>query len=134
LNNLIWVYSTVSKGRSKSVKPVNFFYPGDKYVDIVGTNVYESENFIIADYSEYKAFNKPLALTECGPHHNKMDGTFDNMKIIKAIKKKYPEIIYWTSWHDWPDHKVSMYSNLNVQELLEDPWVITRSEIDWQLD
>lgn len=132
LNNLLWVYSTISSGGSKTIRPVDFFYPGDDYVDIVGTNVYESEDFKISDYAQYREFGKPLALTECGPHHNKMDGTFDNTKVITAIRNKYPDIIYWTTWHDWPRHKVAMNSNKKVQELLEDPWVINRKNIAWK--
>lgn len=131
LNNLLWVYSTVSKGQANFIKPVDFFYPGDGYVDIVGTNVYKSEDFSIPDYGQYLGFNKPLALTECGPDHIKMDGTFDNTIVIEAIKNKYPEIIYWTTWHDWPDHRVAMVSNQNAKELLEHPWVIKRDDIDW---
>lgn len=134
LNNLLWVYSTVSSGGSKVIRPVDFFYPGDDYVDIVGTNVYKSEDFRIGDYAQYKEFDKPLALTECGPHHNKMNGTFDNTKVIKAIRKKYPKIIYWTTWHDWPNHKVSMNSNQKAQELLADPWVINRQHIAWNTE
>ena len=36
------------------------------------------------------------------------------------------------TWHDWPDHYVSMVSNRNAKELLEDPWVITMDEINWK--
>lgn len=134
LNNLLWVYSTVSSGGSMTIRPVDFFYPGADYVDIIGTNVYESEQFRISDYAQYKEFGKPLALTECGPHHNKMNGTFDNTIVINAIRKRYPEIIYWTTWHDWPRHKVSMNSNQKAQELLSDPWVINRQDIAWNKD
>ena len=61
-----------------------------------------------------------------------MDGSFDNTLMLKAIKDHAQDILYWTTWHDWPDHYVSMVSNLNAKELLEDPWVITRDEIDWR--
>jgi mannan endo-1,4-beta-mannosidase len=132
LNNLIWVYSiSVHCGGEYSKEPA-YYYPGDDYVDIVGTNVYESEGFSICDYEAIKALGKPVALTECGPDHAKMDGSFDNTWMIEAIKFHAKDIIYWTTWHDWPDHFVSMVSNKKAKELLEDPWVITRDEINWR--
>jgi len=132
LNNLIWVYSVaVHCGRNYSKKP-SYYYPGDDYVDIVGTNVYESEGFSICDYRAIEELGKPVALTECGPDHAKMDGSFDNTLMIEAIKSHANDIIYWTTWHDWPDHYVSMVSNKKAKELLEDPWVITRDEIEWK--
>jgi mannan endo-1,4-beta-mannosidase len=132
LNNLIWVYSIAVHCGADYSKSPDFHYPGDDYVDIVGINVYESEGYHICDIDALKALGKPLALTECGPHHSKMDGTFDNTLMLKAIKDHAQDIIYWTTWHDWPDHYVSMVSNRKAKELLEDPWVITRDEIDWK--
>lgn len=132
LNNLIWVYSvSVHCGQEYAREP-SFYYPGDDWVDIVGTNVYESEGYSICDYEAIKALGKPVALTECGPDHAKMDGTFDNTLMIEAIKSHAKDIVYWTTWHDWPDHYVSMVSNRKAKELLEDPWVITRDEINWR--
>jgi len=132
LNNLIWVYSVAAHCGADYSKSPEFHYPGDPYVDIVGINVYESEGFHICDYDALKAIGKPIALTECGPDHNKMDGSFDNTLMLKAVKDHAQDILYWTTWHDWPDHYVSMTSNLNAKELLEDPWVITRDEVDWK--
>jgi mannan endo-1,4-beta-mannosidase len=132
LDNLLWVYSTVSFGDSAYTRPVDFYYPGDEYVDIIGTNVYESDDFAIRDIDAYRRFGKPLALTECGPHHDRMDGTFDNTLVIRAIREKYPEIVYWTTWHDWPEHYVAMASNRNATELLSDSWVLNRGELDWR--
>ena len=132
LNNLIWVYSVAAHCGAEYSKSPDFHYPGDPYVDIVGINVYESEGYHICDYAALKALGKPIALTECGPDHNKMDGSFDNTLMLKAIKDDAEDILYWTTWHDWPDHYVSMTSNLKAKELLEDPWVITRKEVSWR--
>lgn len=132
LNNLIWVYSVAVYCGRESMKEPSYYYPGEAYVDIVGTNVYESEGFSICDYEAIKAIEKPVALTECGPDHSKMDGTFDNTLMLKAIKDHAQDIIYWTTWHDWPDHYVSLVSNRKAKKLLEDPLVITRDEIDWK--
>lgn len=132
LNNLIWVYSVAVHCNREQMKSPAYYYPGDAYVDIVGTNVYESEGYSICDYDAIKALGKPVALTECGPDHAKMDGSFDNTLMIKAIKSHAKDIVYWTTWHDWPDHYVSMVSNRKAKELLEDPWVITRDEINWR--
>ena len=61
-NNLIWVWN----GQDAA------WYPGDKYVDIIGQDIYEDKHAygpgtsLFADIVEYSGGNKPIALTENG--------------------------------------------------------------------
>jgi mannan endo-1,4-beta-mannosidase len=65
LNNLLWVFNANELGGSNM--PYEDFYPGDKYIDILATDVYHN-NFNINDYEELQklANGKPIALGEVG--------------------------------------------------------------------
>ncbi|MED4841401.1 glycosyl hydrolase [Weizmannia sp. CD-2023] len=59
LNNIIWVWSSTSKQ----------WYPGDKYVDIIGYDYYTKPmdtDPVLSKYKQLSEFNKPVALTETG--------------------------------------------------------------------
>lgn len=68
LNNLIWVWSTEMENLTN--EELKQWYPGDKYVDIIGTNIY-SDN-INSKIDRFLPLNetfegkKMLAITECG--------------------------------------------------------------------
>ena len=127
LNNLLWVYSTAN---SDTWNRVDIAYPGDEYVDIVGIDVYSDGVEIRGDgYSRMLAIGKPFALTEVGPQTR--DGSYDNMILINTIKSRYPKTTYFLTWHSWTDNAVAIVDNRNAAPLLNDPWVITRDELDW---
>ncbi|RPI01525.1 MAG: T9SS C-terminal target domain-containing protein [Calditrichaeota bacterium] len=136
LNNLLWVFSTTSKRDASWTRPVDYYYPGSEYVDMVGVDIY-SNIISITDYKVFQDLGKPIALTEFGPGDaSSGGGDYDNTKTIKAIRAKYPAITYWLQWHDWDSngtrvHKSIVY-NKNAAQLLNDPWVITRDEVDWR--
>jgi mannan endo-1,4-beta-mannosidase len=138
LNNLIWVYSpNASFGVNNSAnwnRTVDWAYPGDSYVDIIaGTNY--ADNMIIADYSTYYvSMKKPLGMAEFGPTIGgsaATDGTWDTSKIITTLKKDYPRIAFWVSWHSYPQQFLSLITNQNVSTLLNDPSVINRDDFSW---
>lgn len=66
LNNLIWVWAP-----DKPIHGLREFYPGDEYVDIVGCDIYPSQDTSVVFRKEWYdelvalAGEKPLALTEC---------------------------------------------------------------------
>jgi hypothetical protein len=45
--------------------------------------------------------------------------------LIASIKANMPKTVYWLQW----DRVMSLDYNLNVSEVLNDPWVVTRDEI-----
>ena len=129
LNNLLWVYAAAD---TDSYNSVDGPYPGDEYVDVVAIDVYSDSMTIIGrGYNKLVALGKPFALTEVGPEHRR-DGSFDNMITINAIRNRYPQTTYFLYWHSWTGNRVSIVDNRNARALLNDPWVITRDEIDWR--
>jgi len=123
LDNLLWVYSA----SNRRDPPPDYCYPGDSYVDIVGQDIY-SDSAEVSGYENLLALGKPFCLSEFGKTIKNKDRPFDYLVLIEKIKHKYPDTIYWLSW----DGPYSIARNLNAEALLNDPWVITRDELDWK--
>jgi mannan endo-1,4-beta-mannosidase len=126
LNNLIWVFAP-NYGAN-----VTKYYPGDAYVDMVGLDAYfnSPKNFTLTGYAEMAALGKPFGLTEFGgvPAAGGSRNVFDNAVLIKEIKAKYPKTAFFLNWHcPW-----SIQCQDNPGGLLNDPWVLTRDELDWK--
>ncbi len=137
LNNLIWVYSpNASLGANNASdwnRTVDWAYPGSSFVDIIAGTAYD-DSLTISDYQKYVSMGKPLGIAEYGPKTDgplAKSGTLDTTKIIARIKKDYPRIAYWVSWHSYPQECWSIISNLNYVQLMNDPAVITRDDFPW---
>ena len=127
INNLIWVWS-VADGR----KVIWERYPGDEYVDIVGTNPY-SDGIFMDNYNQLLKKNKIIAATELGFSHDNARGNKDLMKIINSIRNRYPLCVWHMNWHTWsPDNRHALIDNDNLESFMNDPWIITREEINWR--
>ncbi len=116
------------------------YYPGDKYVDIIGFSLFvdydkEIDSSSIQNYQQLKKFGKPMAISQWGPRRG-ADQTnagdqapADNLKLIRGIQKYYPEIVWWMNWNYAYAICEESHSNYNSTELLNHPWVINRDEI-----
>jgi hypothetical protein len=141
LNNILWVFAPSAKetaNKNPYFKPDMHYYPGNAYVDIVGTSVY-NDTLDIPAYEQLKQTGKPIALTEFGPGMvSRASRNYDYLKLLNQIKTKYPDFRYWVSWNDFVtngDKDTAYYSpqkQLNGKKLLEDSWVVNRNEIDWK--
>ena len=122
LNNLLWAYSPSSNAHEKV--SVMFYYPGDDYVDIVGVDFYGDE-IALDGYEELTQLDKPFGLTEFGPHRDSA-GRMDYHAFIRTVREKYPRTTFFLPWHTgW-----SIIENKNGDAMMDDPWIIDRSEID----
>lgn len=128
LDNLIWELSLV-----ESQKELDYYFPGNDVVDIVGSSVYKT-TFLNSNYESMLALGEPIAACETGPDHCCMDGTWDNMTVINGIRNQSPNTMYFLHWHNWVDHWVAILSNQNAKNLMQDPWVINRSNVNWKKD
>ncbi len=140
LDNLLWVYSTSDVG-SWGGPAADSVYPGGDYVDIVGISLYG--NSVQVDggaYEKLVALGKPFAFSEFGPgHHGGAEGmkddnfaAFDNMTLIRSIREKYPRTIFATYWHSWTGADMAIVDNPHADQLLNDPWIADRSDVNWQ--
>jgi mannan endo-1,4-beta-mannosidase len=126
LDNLLWVFSP-NYGAG-----VDRYYPGDAYCDILGLDAYfdRPTAFTLTGYAEMTAHNKPFGITEFGgvPAAGGSNNVFDNTVLIKEIRAKYPKTSFFMNWHcPW-----SIACQQKAPELMNDPWVIDRSELGWK--
>jgi mannan endo-1,4-beta-mannosidase len=111
LNNLIWVYNT--NEFKPGVDRFDKYYPGDKFVDILTTDVY-TQGFDKENYDQLLALagQKPIALGEVGalPSPDKL--------------KEQPKWAWFMNWGE-PDYKNinAVYTNGQVLKLKDLPWV-----------
>lgn len=135
LDNLIFIYEP-----SSSHTTALQYYPGDKYVDIIGFSLFVDQNkeldpSAIQNYQELKKLGKPLAISQWGPRRgqdqtNSTDQPpADNLKLIRGIQKYFPEIVWWMNWNYAYSICTDSNSNYNGAELLNHPWVINRDGI-----
>ena len=122
LDNLLWVYSPNHGEKTAD------YYPGDRYVDIVGLDAYT--DFIdpqhIQGYEEVARLPKPFAFTEFGPHGSRNPpGDYDYLRFLSGIRKHFPKTVYFLAWSaNW-----SLAQNRNTKELLEHPRIVNRDAL-----
>ncbi|MEO6148507.1 MAG: glycosyl hydrolase [Mucilaginibacter sp.] len=120
LNNLIWVWGANGPRDlpEDEAFPYKYYYPGAKYVDILGTDIYNAD-YEQKDYNELLqlAKGKPIALTEVG-------------ELPKApILKAQPEWVWFMVWSNWlwthNTHEL-------VKEVYDNPKTITLDELSYK--
>lgn len=142
LHNLLWVYSpnqSPTLMEHFSIKPIEWRYPGNAFVDIIAGTTY-NDDLRIKDYETYKKFGKPIAIAEYGPlAGDKLSrgGKFDTRLYATRLQNDYPDIAYWVSWSSWSNgdgtqENQALVHNLNAKQLLANPAVITRKNIGWK--
>jgi mannan endo-1,4-beta-mannosidase len=124
LNNLLWVFNANEvrvqvdeKGVDHSVHPYSEYYPGADVVDVLATDVYQS-NFAGTDYQDLLALadGKPIALGEVGHVPS------------PEVLRQQPRWSWFMLWHEpvanWKDHAsfVATYTSAEVLTLDELPW------------
>ncbi len=122
LNNLIWVYSVLARGK----EAVN--YPGPEYVDMTGLDLYapglESAK---TSYDKLVALGKPFGLTEYGPYKGSdakknpllAKPHYSYPKLIEEIRSYMPEAVFFQAWN----HGHALVNQLDADKLLADPSV-----------
>jgi mannan endo-1,4-beta-mannosidase len=123
LDNLLWVYSP-----NMGTK-VTAYYPGAAYVDITGLDAYPAsiDSNVIKGYSQLIRLGKPFGFTEFGPENaSNPSGEFDYRKLIDGIRRDFPRTCFFMSWNA----KWSLPENNFTKELLADPWIVNREDVD----
>jgi mannan endo-1,4-beta-mannosidase len=128
LNNLLWLYCPTAQW-STAWKAVDYYYPGDAYVDIAAMTYYSDsldDVNINGSYDKSVALGKSFGIGGMGPDSE--DGTYDYGAFIDKIKADHPEISFFLAWHQqW-----AIVENQGATDLMNDPWIITRDEVDWR--
>ncbi len=135
LHNILWVFSPSVKETNDNIQDELYYYPGDNYVDIFGLDIY-NDTLDIPNYNSIIATGKPFAIAEFGPDASALvQHTYNYTTLINQIRTKYPAVVYWMSWNHFTGNNGSKYFSLitqnNVDDLLNDNWVLTQDEIDY---
>ncbi len=117
LNNLIWVWTCQTDDED--------WYPGDAYVDIVGTDIYNSgASVAVEQYDEIDAEygNKMIALSECGS--------------VGLISEQWAEGARWSWFMPWynaeEDTTAGDHEHADEewwQDAMSQDYVITRDQL-----
>jgi beta-mannanase len=137
LNNLIWVYSMCHFGEGD--RWIDSLYPGHKYVDMLGVDIYAGnfgqgyDPWIYATLLT-KAEGRPIGITE--------NGVMPHVPTLKSTQPKWSLFATWwgyevdTLWKNAYYHPDG-FSIQNPDSLYTanygDPYTITADEIDWSL-
>jgi mannan endo-1,4-beta-mannosidase len=122
LNNLVWVWG------ANGLRDIPFdeaydykdYYPGDKYVDILGADIYHFD-YEQKDYNDLLklANGKPIALTETGE--------LPKAEILK-VQPQWTWFMVWTSWL-WTDN-----TRDRVKEIYNLPQTLNHDEVKIKLN
>jgi simple sugar transport system substrate-binding protein len=143
VHNLLFVFSPSAPPRLGNTDPSWpwennpwDYYPGADCVDLVGLSLYfdDPQSMPIRVYEEMLAFGKPFGFGETGSHIPPTPDSrhWDQRRIIRAIKERYPAALFWYSWSSWdPDGFMAMVDLPYAEELMSDPLVATRDDVDF---
>jgi len=102
LDNIIWAYHTMEKGRGNSPENVlEAYYPGDEYADIIGKSGYGRD----LSFPEYewavtkKKQGKVIWWAELGIN-NRNDPPRDCFDVLEKLENSYPELAGFVFWSD----------------------------------
>lgn len=117
---IVWCFSPNS-----GQMPYAKIWPGGRYVDIVGIDVYSNE-WGTSDYESAQRLCPLVCFGEFGfgdaQHGN---STMNFAALVKWLKSNAPTILYWMSWDGVWDLSHSVQPH---QALYGDPWVLNRGQ------
>lgn len=88
LNNLIWVWNP--NAPNKYADDYEFYYPGDQYVDVLATDIYNKDyKQLYHDELLELAKGKPIAIGETGP-----------MIRVDSLMKAQSQYVWFMGWRD----------------------------------
>lgn len=135
LHNLLWVYEADKSAHG--MIPVDYYYPGDDYVDVAGHNLYSDDWVLSFDANEvFRAYPKVYAFPQAGPK-NQVDGSWTNPTMMTQIRSRYPRasmLCAWDTFTTWKNgqsvlkHK-AIVDNAGADLLMHDPWAVTRDDL-----
>ncbi len=139
LHNIIWtleghigMHRPLGTGNSGAA--MDYYYPGDDAIDLVGFSAYTSgwNPGFDAD-AQSRLHPKAFATTEGGPPSNEDDvPNAYNSTYLPALDTWYPRSAFFVIWNSWPTGPlVAIKDNANYVPLLTDPRVTNRENVNY---
>ena len=140
LHNIIWtIEHHIGAHRSASTTntgvSMDYYYPGDDVIDLVGFSAYISGWIPGFDAdAQSRLHPKAFAITEGGPPPNEDDvPNAYNSTYLAALDTWYPRAAFFVIWNSWPTGPyVAIKDNANYIPLLTDGRVTNRESLLWR--
>ena len=144
LTNLLWVFEPdqtvhLVNGTTSSGTPIDYYYPGDDVVDVVGHNFYDDDWALPFRSDEiWSRSGKIFAVPQAGPSQQKRDGTFDNLTYLNGVTNTISRCAFFVPWNNITagtnTQFIAIVDNVNASNLMAHPLVVTRGEVNWQAE
>ena len=144
LTNLLWVFEPdqtvhLVAGTTSSGTPIDYYYPGDDVVDVVGHNFYD-DDWALPFRSDliWERYGKIFAVPQAGPGLQLRDGSFDNLTYLNGVTNTISRCAFFVPWNNITagtnTNYLAVVDNVNASNLLAHPLVVTRGEVNWQAE
>jgi mannan endo-1,4-beta-mannosidase len=133
LNNLLWIFHPSEA--THDLLPMDYYYPGDDVVDLIGPSVYNSTfQFRFPMDDLFRAYPKAFGLTEANANIN--TNAWDLNILATNLAVTLPRAAYFCAWSSFkngaaPLTRYSLVDNTNVTALLNAPHIGNRAAVDW---
>jgi len=145
LTNLLWVYEPdssvhLASGTTTSGTPIDYYYPGDDVVDVVGHNFYDDDWVLPFDSDAvWRGHGKIFAVPQAGSDTIR-DGSWDNLTYLNGVTNSIPRLAFFCAWNSfWTSGGAgtninAINDNLHPTELMTHPLVVTLEEVNWRYE
>ncbi len=145
LTNLLWVYEPDSSvhlvfAANTSGTPIDYYYPGDDVVDVVGHNCYDNDWVLPFDSDAvWCGFGKVFAVPQAGSDDVR-DGSWDNLTYLNGVTNTLPRLAFFCAWNSFVTSGGAVTNinaisdNLHPAELMTHPLIVTRNEVNWRYE
>ncbi len=145
LTNLLWVFEPdasvhLASGATTSGTPIDYYYPGDDVVDVVGHNFYDND-WVLPFNSDavWRDHGKIFAVPQAGSDDIR-NGSWDNLYYLTGVTNSIPRLAFFCAWNSFVTSGGAVTNinaindNLHPTGLMTHPLVVTRDEINWQYE
>lgn len=142
LTNLLWVFEPDSSvhlvsGATASGTPIDYYYPGDDVVDVVGHNFYDNDWVLPFDSDAiWRGHGKIFAVPQAGSDDIR-DGSWDNLTYLNGVTNSIQRLAFFCAWNSFitsggaVTNVNAINDNQHPVELMTHPLVVTRDEVNW---
>lgn len=140
LHNIVWTLESHvgahrPAGLSNAGVSMDYYWPGDDAIDLVGFSVYLHNWVPTFDADAISRLHpKAFAITEGGPPSNEDDApnTYNSL-YLDALDACYPRAAFFVIWNSFPGGpNLAIKDNPNYVGLLTDPRVTNRQALLWR--
>ncbi|MBX7245949.1 MAG: hypothetical protein K1X53_10655 [Candidatus Sumerlaeaceae bacterium] len=139
LNNLLWTYEAMTPAHANV--PIDYHYPGDAYVDLIGHNMYHPTFNLDFDANELMSrYPKVYACPQTGPEDDPAyrSGAFSNLNYLvgtdgsSGFINRHPRMSYFSVWNSFTNgyyHHIAIVDNPAAPAFMAHTYLVTREEL-----